>query len=101
MSLPNVAALVEGLAHTDGIAEVPDVGPGMGRARDDALDADARGLTNAHQLPPGGASASDAEALADVDAAIAAARCAHGNVVTACAQCQPRCGLTGRCCCTP
>ena len=57
------------------VPEAPDVAPGMGQARDEALDADARRGMPA-PLPDGGPSAGEQQAAADLDASIEAARSA-------------------------
>jgi hypothetical protein len=54
----------------------PDLGPGAGQARDDALAAEARGCTNTRDVGPDPAAGSDsgAQAADDLDASIEAAR---------------------------
>jgi hypothetical protein len=56
---------------------LPDIGPGMGDARDKGLDGLAEGATNVRPLPAGdSASAGEQEVAAALDASIAAARSA-------------------------
>jgi hypothetical protein len=54
--------------------ELPDIGPGMGQARDDGLDAIARATTNAQPLAPAGESEGERRAGADLDASLQQAR---------------------------
>jgi hypothetical protein len=63
---------------------VPDLRPGAGQARDDALNAAAEATTNVRELPPAGPSASERdayEALGPHDAEEARARATEGRPV--------------------
>lgn len=85
---------------TDGVPEAHGVQPGEEDARDKALDADPAAAGPPRPAPPSGPNASEQAAEGDVQKALAANICNHGNVIVSCDLCQPRCGLTGRCFCT-
>ena len=72
--LSEIAEHLRPVLSTTPEAELPDVGPGMGQARDDALDAIARDTTEAHPLPAAGEAEGERRAGADMDASLQQAR---------------------------